>query len=263
VLANILSGLGVDEFLTRTDVPAGATSSFLTDALGSAIALADSAGAVQSEYTYEPFGRTTVTGAPNANPFQYTSRENDGIGLYYYRARYYHPELQRFAGEDLLVSEQRNGTDLYVYGNDNPVNLRDPFGLWTFQAGITVGGTVSGVTGSFFAGIAFDSNGNVGTYWGSGVGVGVGAGAYGGVGGALSNANDICGLGGPFMNLSGAAGSGASGTGDYFTGSGNGPGGVVTGAGGTIALGGGASSSAQRTKTWVNPLVGRKSCPES
>ena len=35
VLANILPGLGIDEFLTRTDVVAGVTSNFLTDALGS------------------------------------------------------------------------------------------------------------------------------------------------------------------------------------------------------------------------------------
>ncbi|MGI0013411.1 MAG: DUF6531 domain-containing protein, partial [Nitrososphaera sp.] len=51
VLANILAGLGIDEFFNRTDVPAAVTSHFLPDALGSALALADSAGTVQSEYT--------------------------------------------------------------------------------------------------------------------------------------------------------------------------------------------------------------------
>jgi RHS repeat-associated protein len=100
ILANVLPGLGIDEFLTRTDVVAGVTSNFLTDALGSALALADSAGAVQISYTYEPFGKTTATGASNTNPFQYTGRENDGTGLYYYRARYYQPALQRFISED-------------------------------------------------------------------------------------------------------------------------------------------------------------------
>src|SRR5439155_13796643 len=50
VLANTLSGLGIDEFFTRTDVPAATTSHFLPDALGSALALADPAGAVQTEY---------------------------------------------------------------------------------------------------------------------------------------------------------------------------------------------------------------------
>ena len=61
VLANILPGLGIDEFLTRTDVIAGITSSIVIDALGSTVALTDPAGSIQSEYTCESFGRTTVT----------------------------------------------------------------------------------------------------------------------------------------------------------------------------------------------------------
>jgi RHS repeat-associated protein len=39
---------------------------------------------------------------PSANPAQYTGRENDGTGLYYYRGRYYSPTLQRFASQDPL-----------------------------------------------------------------------------------------------------------------------------------------------------------------
>jgi RHS repeat-associated protein len=100
ILANILPGLGIDEFLTRTDVGASATSYILPDVLGSSIALTDAAGAVQTEYTYEPFGRTTAIGASNSNPLHYTGRENDGTGIYFYRARYYHPGLQRFVSED-------------------------------------------------------------------------------------------------------------------------------------------------------------------
>ena len=72
------------------------TRVFLPDALGSTLALTDATGTVQTEYTYEPFGQTTVAGTPSTNPFQYTRRENDGTGLYYYRTRYYQPVLQRF-----------------------------------------------------------------------------------------------------------------------------------------------------------------------
>ena len=32
--------------------------------------------------------------------FQYAGRENDGNGLYYYRARYYSPRMGRFLSED-------------------------------------------------------------------------------------------------------------------------------------------------------------------
>jgi RHS repeat-associated protein len=127
VLANMLTGLGIDEFFTRTDVPAAVTSHFLPDALGSAIALADAAGAVQTEYTYEPFGRTTVTGASDTNPFQYTGRENEGTGLYYYRARYHHPQLQRFISED-PIEFAGGDINLYAYVGNSPIDSIDPSG---------------------------------------------------------------------------------------------------------------------------------------
>jgi RHS repeat-associated protein len=128
VLANILSGLGIDEYVARTDVSAGTTNSYLPDALGSALALADSAGAVQTEYTYEPFGRTTANGASNSNPFEYTGRESDGTGLYYYRARYYHPGLQRFISED-PIGLGGGDVNLFSYVSNSPINFIDPLGL--------------------------------------------------------------------------------------------------------------------------------------
>jgi RHS repeat-associated protein len=129
VTANLLTG-GVDEIFTRTD-SAGARN-FLTDALGSTLALTDSAGAVQTQYSYEPFGKTTSSGASNTNTFQYTGRENDGTGMYYYRARYYDPTLQRFISEDPLEF-RGGGTNYYAYAADNPSMYTDPLG----QAGVT------------------------------------------------------------------------------------------------------------------------------
>jgi len=128
VLANVLSGLGIDELLTRTDVPAATTSHFLPDALGSALALTDPAGALQTEYTYEPFGKTTASGISSTSPFQYTGRENDATGLYYYRARYYHPGLQRFISED-PIGFDGGDINLYSYVANSPLNLIDPTGL--------------------------------------------------------------------------------------------------------------------------------------
>ncbi len=86
--ANMLTGLGIDEVYSRTDT--GGTQGFLTDALGSTIAMTDSAGAVAASYTYEPYGKASKTGT-SSNSQTYTGREDDGTGLYYYRARYYHP----------------------------------------------------------------------------------------------------------------------------------------------------------------------------
>ena len=42
-----------------------------------------------------------MTGS-SANAFQYTGRENDETGLFYYRARYYSPINSRFLSEDPL-----------------------------------------------------------------------------------------------------------------------------------------------------------------
>jgi hypothetical protein len=41
-----------------------------------------------------------TTGASSANRAQFNGRENDQTGLYYYRARFYSPSLQRFISED-------------------------------------------------------------------------------------------------------------------------------------------------------------------
>jgi hypothetical protein len=37
---------------------------------------------VQTEYTYEAFGKTTPSGPTSTNSFRYTGREDDGTGLY-------------------------------------------------------------------------------------------------------------------------------------------------------------------------------------
>jgi RHS repeat-associated protein len=88
-------------------------------------------------------------------------RENDGTGLYYYRARYYSPELQRFISQDpilrqILVTDINfakhfrmpighlvNLIDLLIrdpkrlhafsYTQNNPVNSADPSGYLTCQ----------------------------------------------------------------------------------------------------------------------------------
>lgn len=77
-------------------------------------------------YGYEAFGQTVIIGS-STNPVQFTGRENDGTGLYYYRARYYSPVLHRFIGED---PEDLVGDDInpYAYALNSPVNFTDPSG---------------------------------------------------------------------------------------------------------------------------------------
>jgi YD repeat-containing protein len=66
LVATLLTGLGVDEYVTRTD--ASGPRHLLADALGSTVALTDDTGAVATAFTYEPFGATTLTGAPPTTP---------------------------------------------------------------------------------------------------------------------------------------------------------------------------------------------------
>jgi len=117
---------GIDEVFQRTDSSGG--RSFLTDALGSSIALADSTGTIQTQYTFDPFGKTTPSGASTTNSFAYTGRELDPTGLYFNRARYYHPTIQRFIAEDPLAF---GGGDVnfYAYVGNDPVNGTDPSGM--------------------------------------------------------------------------------------------------------------------------------------
>ncbi len=132
--ANMLTGLGIDEVFTRSD--SSGSSGLLADGLGSAIALADSAGVIQTQYTYEPFGKTSASGEANGNQSQFTRRENEGTGLYYYRARYYSPALHRFMSEDSAGFV--DGYNLYAYVKNSPVNGVDPSGKFVIAIPLVV-----------------------------------------------------------------------------------------------------------------------------
>ncbi len=123
--ANMLTGLDVDQTLARTTT--SGTESFLTDALGSTIALGGSTGKAETTYTYDPFGTTTKEGAASENPFQYAGREYDGAGIYYNRARYYGPASGRFLSQDPL-GQEANGPNVYRYTDNSPTNATDPYG---------------------------------------------------------------------------------------------------------------------------------------
>src|SRR5206468_4209786 len=66
-------------------------------------------------------------------PIQFTGRENDGNGLYYYRARYYAASYHRFISEDPAGFDSQSPPNLYTYVGNNPTNNVDPLGLngWT------------------------------------------------------------------------------------------------------------------------------------
>ena len=99
-----------------------------------------------------------MTTGTSMNPFQYTGRENDGAGVYFYRARYYSSGLHRFLSEDPILapfvpltaggclkannfvwllpqnieasaSDLSQGLNAFVYVTNNPTRFLDPSGL--------------------------------------------------------------------------------------------------------------------------------------
>ncbi|MFZ3200580.1 MAG: RHS repeat-associated core domain-containing protein [Candidatus Acidiferrales bacterium] len=178
--ANLLTGLGIDERFTRTD--STATANFLTDALGSTLALTDGSGNTLASYTYEPFGNTTVTGS-SASTYQFTGRENDGTGVYVFRARYYNPTLQRFVSEDPIGTG--GGINLYAYVSNDPILLTDPSGRCPMCVVAIIGGVIGGTVAGYQAYENGASGWNVAAAAAGGAGTGILAGLTGGLAGEV------------------------------------------------------------------------------
>ena len=144
----ILTGLAIDERFARNDVT-GRTY-FLTDSLGSTLALTDPTGAIRQQYSYDPYGNVTSSDTTTGftNPYQYTGREADAPGLYYYRARYYSPPMGGFISEDPARFFGGQLT-FYGYAGGDPIMYRDPQGR---ELGLAVIGGVIGGAWSLYNG---------------------------------------------------------------------------------------------------------------
>lgn len=123
----LLTGLSIDEAIARYASTGRLTQ--LTDQLGSVIRQINAAGATQSTTAYSPYGETQTTGNDQENSTEYTGRENDETGLYFYRARYYDPVLKRFTSEDPIGVA--GGINVYGYVGGAPIHFVDPDGLKT------------------------------------------------------------------------------------------------------------------------------------
>jgi len=77
-----------------------------------------------------PFGEDADDPPENPNPYRYTSRWRESADLYYYRARYYTPELGRFLSRDDASPryEEPQALHRFAYVENNPVLKRDPSG---------------------------------------------------------------------------------------------------------------------------------------
>jgi len=121
-------------------IDGGTTSSYYyhTNQIGSTTAITNSTGNIVERVKYDDYGLPTfcaADGTPLAqnqstigNNILFQGREYEPeLNLYYYRARYYDPQMGRFLQTDPIG--YKDSMNLYQAMNQNAVNFIDSFGL--------------------------------------------------------------------------------------------------------------------------------------
>ena len=115
------------------------------DQLGSIIAITNSSGELVEQYAYSAFGEmkifnrigTEIQESSIGNIFGFTGREFDvESDLYYYRARFYSPEIGRFISSDPHAGKVKQPSSVinkYIYGVNNPIEFLDPDGKFAIS----------------------------------------------------------------------------------------------------------------------------------
>jgi RHS repeat-associated protein len=103
------------------------------DGTGSVRLLTDTAGTPVARRDFDVYGMPRASSGAATSVYQYAGEYRDEtIGMQYHRARWYQPELGRFATMDVVdgVRKQPVTQNKYVYAGDNPVANSDPSGAF-------------------------------------------------------------------------------------------------------------------------------------
>ena len=122
----------------------GGATFYLTDALGSVIALADTGGSVTARFEYGAFGNLrSASGDAQALPegaggdFRFHGGWlEERTGLYHFGERDYDPRTGRFLTRDPLGinTSQPESMHPYLFASGNPQLFRDPSGLFSVMS---------------------------------------------------------------------------------------------------------------------------------
>jgi len=142
--------------------PIGSTYYYHPDHLGSTNVISNSSGGLVETTKYFPFGETRAGGAENKYLFNSKEYEAD-IGVYYYGARYYAPEVRRWVQADPILQNLYDPQSLnrYSYVRNNPVKYLDPSGNQYMLPGIEqflYPTTTAVVTGATYVGAAIGTS---------------------------------------------------------------------------------------------------------
>nr|WP_199775698.1 RHS repeat-associated core domain-containing protein [Pseudoalteromonas sp. T1lg22] len=152
---------------TRVNVPDymvkdGISYKFITDQLGSPLMVVDTAtGNIAQQLTYDAFGRVLSDSNPGFQPFGFAGGLYDKeTGLVRFGARDYDAYVGRWTNKD-PIRFFGGDTNLYSYGNQNPVMNIDPSGLIIFGYSIGGGFTFKKKHYALSVSIATDHNGGL------------------------------------------------------------------------------------------------------
>ncbi len=100
-----------------------------TDHLGSPVLTTNSSGTTVTDHGYYAYGLDR-RGGELGTDHRFTGQKLDGVGLQYFNARYYDPELGAFISPDTIVPDGGVVSDYnrYAYSRGNPLKFSDPSG---------------------------------------------------------------------------------------------------------------------------------------
>ncbi len=135
---NILAGTAI--LATYNDTATNDWLHYYGDRQGHVRFIADNEGIVSVKYDYLPYGQIIASSSTVKNPYTFNGIlgvRDEGNGLFYMQNRFYEVASARFLSRDPLGFEV--GSNLYAFGNNNPMIYADPSGKIAVETAIAVG----------------------------------------------------------------------------------------------------------------------------